>query len=144
LFLRHINCEHRVVPQAPEKIILAPVRASDFEGELDGLSDALREALPDVVVEVQNPLKRPPGALPTEITEVLTVILMFAGNYAFDTVVDIVIRRLRSTARKGEEDAPSRKVVEIYGPSGEILRRIQIPAEAESEEHPEDPQLPAR
>lgn len=129
--------------QAPQKIVLRPVRASDFDQELDDLGDALREALPEVVVEVQNPLERPPGAMPTEIIEVLTVILPFAGGYAFNKVADIIIGRLRSALRRNDDPQP-RRVVEIYGPSGEILRRVEIPDETDSEQRQEDPPSPAK
>lgn len=125
----------------PQKIVLSPARASDFDKELDDLGDALREALPEIVVEVQNPLERPPGALPTEIIEVLTVILPFAGGYAFEKVADIIIGRLRSGSRRAGHAQPKR-VVEIYGPSGEVLRRVEIPDETNSDQRPEDPPPP--
>jgi hypothetical protein len=131
------------VPQTSEKIVLSPVRASDFAGELDDLSDALREALPDIAVEVRNPLERPPGALPTGITELLSVILPFAGGYAFDTVADIIMGRLRSALKRGG-DAQPKKVVQIYGPSGEILRRVQIPDDGEFGKDPKDPPIADR
>jgi hypothetical protein len=110
-----------------EKIILRPIRASDFEGELESLADALRGAL-DVGVEVWSPLKSPPGAFPSGVAEVLSVILPFAGGYAFDAAADLIVGRLREALRDRDDDPESGgRVVEIYGPSGEILKRIRIP-----------------
>jgi hypothetical protein len=107
-----------------ERIVLRPIRAADFEGELDGLADALRGALPEVRIEVWDPLKSPPGSLPA-ISEVLSVILPFAGGYAFNKAADAIVGRLRSAHSEYEDDSPVR-VVEFYGPSGEVLKRIQI------------------
>jgi hypothetical protein len=111
-----------------ERIVLRPMRASDFEGEIDDLVDALREALPEVGAEVWDPLQRPPGSSPSDIAEILSVILPLAGSYAFDTVADIIVGRLRST-RAHDEEAPAAREVEIYGPSGEILKRVRIPSD---------------
>lgn len=109
-----------------DKIILRPIRADDFEGEIDGLVEALRETVPDVGVEVWDPLRRPPGASLPAVSEILSVILPFAGGYVFDMVADLIVERLRSAVSDDEQEVPER-VVEFYGPSGEILKRIRIP-----------------
>lgn len=114
--------------QLGKKIILRPVRADDFEGELDGLADALREGLPDVGVEVWDPLQGPPGSSLPAVSEILTVILPFAGGYAFDAAADLIVGKLRSAMGAGEEKMTER-MVEIYGPSGEILKRVRLPDE---------------
>jgi hypothetical protein len=114
-----------------QRIILRPTRSADFEGELDGLAEALQNALPEVRVEFWDPLKRPPGSLPA-LGEVLTIILPFAGGYAFNKAADAIVGRLRAIVERprgthadDEDEAPMR-LVELYGPSGEILRRIQV------------------
>jgi hypothetical protein len=111
-----------------KKIILRPVRADDFEGELDGLVEALHEALPDVGVEVWDPLQGPPGSSLPAFSEILTVILPFAGGYAFDAAADLIVGRLRSAMSADEKKMPER-VVELYGPSGEVLKRVRLPDE---------------
>jgi hypothetical protein len=116
------------VSRLGKKIILRPVRASDFEGELDGLVEALHEALPDVGVEVWDPLKSPPGSLPA-VSEVLSVILPFAGGYAFTKAADAILGRLRAAVHREEE--PPVRVVEFYGPTGKVLRRIQVSDDAD-------------
>jgi hypothetical protein len=108
-----------------KKIILRAVRASDFEGELDGVVAALRVALPDVGVEVWDPLRKPPGVALPAVSEILSVLPPFAAGYAFDTAADIIIGRLRSARATDEHEPPAREV-EIYGPSGEVLKRVRI------------------
>lgn len=123
----------RIADPSRQVIVLSPEKASDFEGELSALADALTEALPDLSVEVRNPLKSPPGALPPEAVEVLTVIWPLAVGYAFDKAADLIVGRLRA-GLKDQEDEPQVRIVKIYGPTGNILRRVRIPGDGSETE----------
>jgi hypothetical protein len=118
-----------------QTIVLSPERASDFEGELSALSDALTEALPDLSVEIRDPLEGPLGALPPEAVEVLTVIWPLAAGYAFNKAADLIFGKLRAGSKVDEDEVPVR-IVKIYGPTGEILKRVRIPGDgSELEDH---------
>lgn len=123
----------RIADASRQAIVLSPDKASDFEGELSELADALTEALPDLSVEIRDPLKGPPGALPPEAVEVLTVIWPLAVGYAFNKAADLIIGRLRAGLKDLEEE-PQVRIVKIYGPTGEILRRVRIPGEGSEPE----------
>jgi hypothetical protein len=123
----------RIVDPSRQAIILSPEKASDFEGELSALADALTEALPDLSVEIRDPLKSPPGALPPAAVEVLTVIWPLAVGYAFNKGADLIIEKLRAGS-KTQEDGAQVRIVKIYGPTGEILRRVRIPGDGSEPE----------
>jgi hypothetical protein len=118
---------------ARQTIVLSPEKASDFEGELAALADALTDALPDLAVEIRDPLKGPPGAFPSEAVAVLTVIWPLAVGYAFDKAADLIIAKLRRDPTDTEDEHQVR-IVKIYGPTGEILRRVRIPADGSEPE----------
>ncbi|HXV04361.1 MAG TPA: hypothetical protein VFP23_00455 [Solirubrobacterales bacterium] len=108
-----------------QTIVLRPEKASDFEGELPGIAASLAAALPDLTVEVTDPLKSPPGTfLPPEAVNVLTAIFPYAAGYSFDKAADLIVEKLRAGLRR-EPDAPKR-VLEIYGPDGRVLRRVEV------------------
>lgn len=123
----------RIADPSQQAIVLSPEKASDFEGELSALADALTEALPDLSVEIRDPLKAPPGALPPEAIEVLTVIWPLAVGYAFSKTADLIIGKLRAGS-KAREDGAQVRIVKIYGPTGEILRRVRIPGDGSEPE----------
>ncbi len=123
----------RISDPPRQTIVLSPEKASDFEGELSVLADALTESLPELSTEVRNPLKGPPGAFPPETVEVLTVIWPLAVGYAFNKAVDLIIEKL-SARSKDQEDGHRVRVVKIYGPTGEILKRVQIPGDGSETE----------
>lgn len=123
----------RIADTSRQAIILSPEKASDFEGELSALADALTEALPDLSVEIRDPLKGPPGVLPPEAVEILTVIWPLAVGYAFNKAADLIIGKLRAGS-KDQEDEPQVRIVKIYGPTGEILRRVRIPIDGSEPE----------
>lgn len=110
-------------------IVLSPEKASDFEGELPALANALSDVLPDVTVEIRDPLQSPPGSfMPPEAVHVLTVIFPFAAGYSFNKAVDLLTDRLRAALKKDGDEGTVR-IVEIFGPGGEILKRIEISPE---------------
>lgn len=111
-----------------QTIVLRPQKASDFEGELAEIADALTAALPNLAVEITDPLKSPPGTfLPPDVVHVLTAIFPYAAGYGFDKAADLITEKLRAGLRRRPE-APKR-ILEIYGPNGGILRRIEISAD---------------
>jgi hypothetical protein len=129
-----MQAKSRIADPSRQVIVLSPEKASDFEGEVSALADGLTEAFPDLSVEVRNPLKGPPGTLPPEAVEVLTVIWPLAVGYAFNKAADLIIGILRAGS-KAQEDEPQVRLVKIYGPTGEILRQVQIPGdESETED----------
>jgi hypothetical protein len=120
-----------------QTIVLRPQKMSDFEGELAGIAAALASTLPDVTVEVTDPLKSPPGTfLPPEAVHVLTAILPFAAGYSFDKAADLIVEKLRAGLRR-KPDGPKR-VLEIYGPDGRVLRRVEVSPDDHSDAGAED------
>jgi hypothetical protein len=114
-------------------IVLRSEKASDFEGELVGIADALTATLPDLTVEVADPLKSPPGTfLPPEAVHVLTAIFPYAAGYSFDKAADLITERLRAGLRR-DPDATPKRILEIYGPDGGILKRVEISAQADED-----------
>jgi hypothetical protein len=114
-----------------QRIVLRPQKASDFEGELADIADALTAALPELSIEVTDPLKSPPGTfLPPDAVHVLTAIFPYAAGYSFDRAADLIIEKLRAGLRR-EPDAPKR-VLEIYGPDGKVLRRVEVSPDDDS------------
>lgn len=106
-------------------IVLRRQKASAFEGELAAIADALTTALPELSVEITDPLKSPPGTFPPpEAVHVLTAIFPYAAGYSFDKAADLITQKLRAGLR-GKPDAPKR-VLEIYGPDGRVLRRVEV------------------
>jgi hypothetical protein len=129
-----MQTKSRIADPSRQVIVLSPEKASDFEGELPALADVLTEAFSDLSVEVRNPLKGPPGALPSEAVEVLTVIWPLAVGYAFNKAADLIIGKLRAGS-KAQKDEPQVRLVKIYCPTGEILRQVRIPGdESETED----------
>jgi hypothetical protein len=124
-----MQSEKRKADVRSQTIVLSPEKASDFEGELPALADDLTDELPDVTVEIRDPLRSPPGAfIPPEAVHVLSVIFPYAAGYSFDKAADLITGRLRATLKKDGDESPVR-IVKIYGPGGEILKRIKISAE---------------
>jgi hypothetical protein len=116
-----------------QTIVLRPEKASDFEGELGGIADALTAALPDLAVEVPDPLKSPPGTfLPPEAVHVLTAIFPYAAGYSFDKAADLITERLRAGLRRDPDSTPKR-ILEIYGPDGGILKRVEVSAQTDED-----------
>lgn len=109
-------------------VALSPEKASDFEGELSAIVEKLTAAFPELAVEIRDPLKSPPGAVPPEAVQVLTVIWPLAVGYAFDKAADAIVGALRRGS-KDQEDELQVRIVKIYGPTGEIRRRVRIPAD---------------
>jgi hypothetical protein len=116
-----------------QTIVLSPEKASDFKEELSPLAEALTEAFPDLAVEIRDPLKSPPGAFLPEAVQVLTVIFPYAAGYAFNQAADLIIGKLRAGSKADDGESPV-GIVKIYGPTGEILKRVQIPADGSEPE----------
>jgi hypothetical protein len=124
-YIRLVQGVEREQGAPRQTIVLRPEKASDFEGELPGIAAALASALPDLTIEVTDPLKSPPGTfLPPDAVHVLTAIFPYAAGYSFDRAADLIIEKLRAGLRS-EPDAPKR-VLEIYGPDGNVLRRVEV------------------
>jgi hypothetical protein len=116
----------------PDKeIVLSPRLASDFDGELDDLADAVRSAVPGFRVKIQNPLAAPPGSFGPDLAEVLTVILPAASDYVIGTAIDAIVRKVKDAWWKRAHDSEESRVVNIYGPNGEILKKVVLPADAD-------------
>jgi hypothetical protein len=124
-YIRLVQGVEREQGAPRQTLVLRPEKASDFEGELSGIAAALASALPDLTVDVTDPLKSPPGTfLPPDAAHVLTAIFPYAAGYSFDKAADLIIEKLRAGLRR-EPDAPKR-VLEIYGPEGRVLRRVEV------------------
>jgi hypothetical protein len=122
---------------ASSQIVIRPRGVGDFSDDLNDIAAAAREAAPglEIIVEVPTPMEA--GRRGVVWGEILNVTISAAGGYAFGKVADAIIARVREgwEKRRKEVARPRPRFVNVYGPHGEVIRRVRIPDEdAETDE----------
>lgn len=112
----------------PSDFILAELRVSPMDEGLNREAyQELQRDLVDLGVHARLVVDRPVEFrnVPPEAVAVATQLGLWLADYVKDAVLDAIVERYRQ--RLSRRRPRGERIVVIYGPNGEVLRRVSLP-----------------
>jgi hypothetical protein len=102
----------------------------DFQDEMEGIVEVAQETAPDAQIIVEDPKRMEKGRYGVIWGEVLNVTLQYFAPYLGAKIADAIIQRVHDgwVERKADNANPRPRFVNVYGPNGEVIRRVAIRA----------------
>jgi hypothetical protein len=113
------------VSHPPDVLVIRSTREDFSEGELESLADVLAAEIgdPDLSLGIQRQ-----GNFPAPLPAIVVVFLPWVEGYAVGKALDAAIGWARKVWRDRQHSGanPRPVVVAIYGPKGEVLKRVVL------------------